>query len=52
MPYRELAPPEMLREALAGVDQLLIDATARAYRRSQDEITQREHYSGQKKTIR
>jgi hypothetical protein len=52
MPYRELETPEMLREALAGVDQLIIDATERAYRRSQDDATQREHYSGKKKTIR
>ena len=47
-PYRELATPEMLREALASVDQLIIDATERAYRRSQDEATQRELYSGKK----
>ena len=43
MPYRELATPEMLRAALAGVDQLIIDATERASRRSQDEATQRAH---------
>ena len=49
MPYRELESPKALREALAGVDQLLIDATERAYRRSQDDATQREHYSGKKK---
>lgn len=52
MPYRELATPEMLREALAGVDQLIIDATERVCRRSQDDATQRAHYSGKKKTIR
>ncbi len=51
MPYRELATPEDLREALSGVDQLIIDATERACRRSQDQATQREHYSGKKKTI-
>jgi hypothetical protein len=49
MPYRELGTPEALRAALAGVDQLIIDATERAYRRSQDDATQREHYSGKKK---
>lgn len=49
MPYRELKSPEPLREALKGVDQLIIDATERSYRRSQDEATQREHYSGKKK---
>jgi hypothetical protein len=51
MPYRELESPEVLREALAGVDQLIIDATERAYRRSQDDATQRAHYSGKKKAI-
>jgi hypothetical protein len=48
MPYRELATPEALKAALQGVDHLLIDATERAYRRSQDEAKQREHYSGKK----
>lgn len=52
MPYRELETPKALRKALAGVDQLIIDATERAYRRSQDAVTQREHYSGKKKSIR
>ena len=49
MPYRELKSPAPLREALEGVDQLIIDATERAYRRSQDDATQRAHYSGKKK---
>jgi len=48
MPYRELATPEALKAALQGVDRLLIDATERAYHRSQDEAKQREHYSGKK----
>ena len=52
MPYRELETPDALRAALTGVDQLIIDATERACRRSQDDATQREHYSGKKKTIR
>jgi hypothetical protein len=52
MPYREMETPEALRDALTGVDQLIIDATERACRRSQDNATQREHYSGKKKTIR
>jgi hypothetical protein len=51
MPYRELESSEVLREALAGVDQLIIDATERAYRRSQDDATPRAHYSGKKKAI-
>ncbi len=52
MPYRELATPEDLKAALQGVEQLIIDATERAYRRSQDDAKQREHYSGKKKSIR
>ena len=52
MPSRELGTPEDFKAALAGVDQLIIDATERAYRRSQDEAKQREHYSGKKKSIR
>ena len=52
MPSRELATPEALTAALQGGDRLLIDATERAYHRSQDEAKQREHYSGKKRTIR
>ena len=52
MPYRELATPEDLQAALQGLDRLLIDATERAYHRSQDEAQQREHYSGKKNGIR
>jgi hypothetical protein len=52
MPYRELATPEELKAAVQGVEQLIIDATERAYRRSQDDAKQREHYSGKKKSIR
>jgi len=48
MPYRELATPAALQAALQGVDRLLIDATERAYHRSQDEAKQREYYSGKK----
>ena len=48
MPYRELATPQELKAALQGVEQLIIDATERAYHRSTDEATQREHYSGKK----
>ncbi len=51
LPYRDLETPEALRDALSGVDQLIIDATERACRRSQDDATQRAHYSGKKKTI-
>jgi hypothetical protein len=51
MPYREFKTPEELRAALQGVDQIILDATERAYRRSQDEALQREHYSGKKNAI-
>jgi hypothetical protein len=52
MPYRELTTPAALKAALQGGDRLLIDATERAYHRSQDEAKQREHYSGKKNSIR
>ena len=52
MPYRELTTPEELKAALQGWDRLLIDATERAYHRSQDEAKQREHDSGKKNSIR
>lgn len=52
MPYREFQTPETLKAALHGIDQLLIDATERAYRRSQDDAIQRAHYSGKKKGTR
>ena len=51
MPHRECASPEELKSALQGVDQLLIDVTERAYHRSTDDTTQREHYSGKKNGI-
>lgn len=52
MPHREFATPEELRQALQGLDQLLIDVTERLYRRSQDAQVQREHYSGKKSATR
>jgi hypothetical protein len=52
MPYRELGTPDDLKAALNGLDRLLIDATERAYHRSQDDAKQREHYSGKKNSIR
>ena len=48
MPHREFKTPEELQAALQGVDQVIIDATERAYRRSQDEAKHREHDSGKK----
>ncbi len=52
MPSRELRTPEELKAALQGESRLLIDATERAYHRSQDDAKQREHYSGKKNSIR
>ena len=49
MPYRELGTPAALKAALKGVDQVIIDATERAYRRSTEDAKQREHSSGKKK---
>ena len=49
MPYREFSTPDDFKAALQGIDQLLIDATERAYRRSQEEAKQREYYSGKKR---
>jgi len=52
MPYRELGTPEDLKAALKGVDRLIIDATERAYQRSQEDAKQREHDSGKKNSRR
>ena len=49
MPYRRFETSEDLKDALDGFDQLIIDATERAYRRSQDYEEQKEYYSGKKK---
>jgi len=51
MPYREFKTVEELKTALDGIDKIIIDATERVYRRSQDEATQRAYYSGKKKAI-
>ncbi len=52
MPPREFKSVEELTLALQGVDQIIIDATERTYRRPQDAQQQREHYSGKKNAIR
>jgi len=52
MPYRALTTPEELKAALQGGDRLLIDATERAYHRSQEDAKQHEHYSGKKNSTR
>ena len=51
MPKREFKSPEELKAILVGIDQVLIDVTERTYRRSTDNQTQREHYSGKKSVI-
>lgn len=52
MPKREFASVEEMKAAFQGLDRILVDVTERLYRRSQDDETQREHYSGKKSTIR
>ena len=52
MPPRAFKTVEELTVALKGVDQIIIDATERTYRRPQDAQQQREHYSGKKNAIR
>ncbi len=52
MPYRELGTPDDLKAALNGLDRLIIDATERAYHRSQEDAKQREHYSGRENSRR
>jgi hypothetical protein len=47
MPERACGAPADWQAALQGGDRLLIDATDRAYRRSQEDATQRAHDSGQ-----
>jgi hypothetical protein len=49
MPYRRFETPEDLKTALSGIDQVIIDATERVYRRPQDEEEQKAYYSGKKK---
>jgi hypothetical protein len=50
MPQREFTTPEVLLQALDGIDTILIDVTERNHRRPQDEQTQQAHYSGKKTT--
>lgn len=50
MPKRGFATPNDLLEIMDGIDTILIDVTERNYRRPQDNQTQRESYSGKKKT--
>jgi hypothetical protein len=50
MPHREFATAAELREALEGLDTIVVDVTERNHRRPQDKQAQREHYSGKKTT--
>jgi len=43
LPHREFKTPAELKAALHGIDPVIIAATERAYRRSQDAATQQEH---------
>lgn len=52
MPYRRFETPEDLKTALSGIDQVIIDATERAYRRSQEAEEQKAYYSGKKNSTR
>ncbi len=47
--HRAFKTPAELKAALHGIDHVISDATARAYRRSQAAATQREPYSGKRK---
>ena len=49
LPHREFKTPAELKAALHGIDPVIIAATERAYRRSQDAATQQEHSSGKRK---
>lgn len=49
VPHRRFKNPIELKAALAGVDLILIDATERAYRRSQNNAIQRLYYSGKQR---
>lgn len=48
MPKREFQSVEELMQALDGIDEIIIDATERAYRRPQEAEQQQDHYSGKK----
>ena len=52
MPYRRFETPDDLKTALSGIDKVIIDATERTYRRSEDEEEQKAHYSGKKNSTR
>lgn len=49
VPARAFASPEQLRQALAGVPTLLLDATERPHQRAQAAVDRPADYSGKKK---
>ncbi len=49
VPHRSFESADAMKTALAGVDLIIIDATERAYRRAQDDATQRRYYSGKQR---
>ena len=49
MPHREFLTPDECTLAWKGADRWILDATERAYRRSQDDAKHREHSRGKKK---
>ena len=48
MPKRAFQNVEELMQTLDGIDEIIIDATERAYRRPQEAQQQQDHYSGKK----
>ena len=48
MPKRTFQSVKELMQALGGIDEIIIDATERAYRRPQEAQQQQAHYSGKK----
>jgi hypothetical protein len=52
MPHRDFDTPEAMKAALQGIAHVIMDATARADRRAQDEAKQRAHESGTKNARR
>lgn len=52
MPKRAFQSIEELMQTLDGIDEIIIDATERAYRRPQEPQQQQDHYSGKKNGIR
>ena len=49
LPKRKIRSPEELFQRYPGIQAVLVDGTERPRRRPQDNLTQKEHYSGKKK---